>query len=271
MRFSDGIWSAKEGVSIRSAVEVGKLQTSIDPASEFWHPFHISPDEGLNVDHSFDLGETAQIQALCHTKTVVNPGGTLGTPTIKLALTSPMDGVIACEAYHFAGDPNTTPVRAQLFPEGHPSERPTKSPAKIVIENESDKLVAAKLSSADGIISARLDCRPSSFRVDFLGEKGKPLTSIGSDSLQWILNSASRSNAFETEYSVTTGSDPYHREPAASRKGFMSVSLSIGVNEKVYGLGERFGPYTKNGQSIELSNGDGGTSTYVGKPFRCRT
>jgi alpha-glucosidase (family GH31 glycosyl hydrolase) len=34
---------------------------------------------------------------------------------------------------------------------------------------------------------------------------------------------------------------------------------------QVYGLGERFGPFTKNGQTVELSNEDGGTSSASGK------
>ncbi len=35
---------------------------------------------------------------------------------------------------------------------------------------------------------------------------------------------------------------------------FMLNELSLGVGETVYGLGERFGPFVKNGQSVSIWN-----------------
>ena len=46
--------------------------------------------------------------------------------------------------------------------------------------------------------------------------------------------------------------------------------LSLGVAEQVYGLGERFGPFVKNGQVVDVWNADGGTSSeqaYKNVPF----
>jgi len=46
--------------------------------------------------------------------------------------------------------------------------------------------------------------------------------------------------------------------------------LSLGVGELVYGLGERFGPLVKNGQTVDVWNADGGTSSeqaYKNVPF----
>ena len=51
---------------------------------------------------------------------------------------------------------------------------------------------------------------------------------------------------------------------------FVFQQLSLGVGELVYGLGERFGPVVKNGQSIDIWNADGGTSSeqaYKNVPF----
>ena len=42
---------------------------------------------------------------------------------------------------------------------------------------------------------------------------------------------------------------------------YIRQQLSIGVGELIYGLGERFTPFIKNGQSIDIWNEDGGTST----------
>ncbi len=51
---------------------------------------------------------------------------------------------------------------------------------------------------------------------------------------------------------------------------FMRVQLDLAIGEKVYGLGERFTPFVKNGQSVETWNEDGGTCTeisYKSLPF----
>jgi alpha-D-xyloside xylohydrolase len=46
--------------------------------------------------------------------------------------------------------------------------------------------------------------------------------------------------------------------------------LDLGVDQHVYGLGERFGPLVKNGQSVDIWNADGGTASeqaYKNVPF----
>lgn len=51
---------------------------------------------------------------------------------------------------------------------------------------------------------------------------------------------------------------------------FMHEQLALGVGENVYGLGERFTAFIKNGQTVDLWNRDGGTSSdqaYKNIPF----
>lgn len=51
---------------------------------------------------------------------------------------------------------------------------------------------------------------------------------------------------------------------------YVHEQLDLGVGELVYGLGERFGPFVKNGQSVDVWNADGGTSSeqaYKNVPF----
>ncbi len=53
-------------------------------------------------------------------------------------------------------------------------------------------------------------------------------------------------------------------------KAYVLERLDLGVGELVYGLGERFTAFTSNGQSVEIWNRDGGTSTeqaYKNIPF----
>ena len=51
---------------------------------------------------------------------------------------------------------------------------------------------------------------------------------------------------------------------------YLRQMLSIGVGELIYGMGERFTPFVKNGQTVDIWNADGGTSTeqsYKNIPF----
>ena len=45
---------------------------------------------------------------------------------------------------------------------------------------------------------------------------------------------------------------------------FIAIQLHLSVGEDVYGLGERFGAYVKNGQSVDIWNEDGGTASEQG-------
>lgn len=54
------------------------------------------------------------------------------------------------------------------------------------------------------------------------------------------------------------------------KQPYFRDQLDLGVGEYVYGLGERFTPFVKNGQSVDIWNEDGGTSSeqaYKNVPF----
>lgn len=61
-----------------------------------------------------------------------------------------------------------------------------------------------------------------------------------------------------------------HVTDERSGKTYVKEELDLGVGEHIYGLGERFTPFVKNGQVVEIWNRDGGTSTeqaYKNIPF----
>ena len=61
-----------------------------------------------------------------------------------------------------------------------------------------------------------------------------------------------------------------YMQDMAAKKNYMVEQLALGVGEYVYGLGERYTPFIKNGQTVEMWNEDGGTSseqTYKNVPF----
>jgi len=44
-------------------------------------------------------------------------------------------------------------------------------------------------------------------------------------------------------------------------RNWMKEELGVAVGETLYGLGERFGPFVRNGQTVDMWNADGGTSS----------
>ncbi|RKF29389.1 alpha-xylosidase [Micromonospora globbae] len=56
----------------------------------------------------------------------------------------------------------------------------------------------------------------------------------------------------------------------ADGRAYVHERLALGVGETVYGLGERFGAFVKNGQTVDIWNADGGTASeqaYKNVPF----
>ena len=113
-----------------------------------------------------------------------------------------------------------------------------EEPVNAVIE-ENDEMV----SFTSGKLTTRVQ-KGENWRVDYLAD-GKVLTSSAFRGMGRALDK-------------DTG------------KTYMSDSLMLDVGECVYGLGERFAAYVKNGQSIDMWNADGGTAseqTYKNIPF----
>ena len=54
-----------------------------------------------------------------------------------------------------------------------------------------------------------------------------------------------------------------YMQDTQTRKNYMLDQLFLDVDEYVYGLGERFTPFVKNGQIVEMWNEDGGTASEI--------
>jgi alpha-D-xyloside xylohydrolase len=94
-----------------------------------------------------------------------------------------------------------------------------------------------------GPLSVRLDA-DQPWTLSFRDAEGREITSAGP-----------KGTAF-----FTTGDGAHH----------MAGRLALGVGEQVYGLGERFTPFVRNGQTVDLWQADGGTSSeqaYKNVPF----
>lgn len=107
----------------------------------------------------------------------------------------------------------------------------------VIVENDGE----ATLTS--GNLSVRIR-KGAEWRVDFYRD-GERLTGSAQKSMAYIKSSG-------------------------DGKAYMREELDLGVGEWVYGLGERFTPFVKNGQVVDLWNKDGGTSSeqsYKNIPF----
>ena len=162
-------------------------------------------------------------------------GDTLGGPVITYKISSPMENVIRVRAYHYMGQQKKAPSF-----DIHESEN-----TKVLIE-DNEKDVLFKSGNLKMIINKDL------WEMSFYNGD-KKLTSSKLKSLAYVKTSEERT------FMKVSDDDAFMRE-----------QLQLSVGELVYGLGERFTPFVKNGQSIDIWNEDGGTSTeqsYKNIPF----
>jgi alpha-D-xyloside xylohydrolase len=195
VKFTDGYWQLRPGVTPAYPSQVAELSTS-----------------------------DGEVAVTATTYPVQHRGDLLKGPALEYRFDAPAPDVIRVRIAHFAGRERRGPV-FELTPEpGTPS---------VSIEDG-----AAVLTS--GALSVRVS--RDGWGIEF-SAGGRVLTRSG------------------------------HRHSAlmSTPDGqFLREQLSLGPGEHVYGLGERFGPLVRNGQSVDVWNADAGTSSeqaYKNVPF----
>jgi len=190
----------------------------------------FSPKEVYSTKFEEDI---LTIYAPCNK--INSRGDTLGGPVITYKISSPMENVIRVRAYHYMGQQKKSPSFGIYETEN----------TKVLIE-DNEKDVLFKSGNLKMLINKDL-WEMSFYKGD------KKLTSSKFKSLAYVKTSEERTFMKVSEDDV-----------------FMKEELQLSVGELVYGLGERFTPFVKNGQSIDIWNEDGGTSTeqsYKNIPF----
>ncbi|MBJ9991121.1 alpha-xylosidase [Paenibacillus sp. S28] len=133
-------------------------------------------------------------------------------------------------------------IRVKLF---HHKGKINKGPAFELFPSDTDVQISVDEETAvltSGQLSVQVN-RKQGWNIDF-NYAGKRITGSG-----W------RAPA-------------YIQDP--DKKAYYREQLDLGVGEYIYGLGERFTPFVKNGQVVEIWNEDGGTSSeqsYKNIPF----
>ncbi|WP_016905788.1 alpha-xylosidase [Streptomyces xiaopingdaonensis] len=199
MKFTDGYWMMREGVSAAHAAEVADTRVEADRFTLY-----------------------APVRHLRHR------GDTLNGPLLTVECFAPAEGVIGVRVTHLAGGVDRGPHFALETPAG-------TATGEVTHEGDQLRLVSGGLTlSVD---------TAAPYGLEF-SAGGRTLTTVGPRG---------------TGYATTP--DGAHHSVA---------QLSLGVGELVYGLGERFTPFVRNGQRVDLWQADGGTASeqaYKNVPF----
>ena len=205
----------------------------------------------LYAQEAYDIAETSTpdgpgIVITAPTMMIAKRGDTLNRPVLTTTLSSPAEGVVRVRIAHHEG--------AQwhggfaLTGAGTGSARVSLSDAGGSLD--AGALVARIAPGAPWDLSFEVGGR----RVTGSGHKAQGYVRLAPDA------------------QVDAGIVGNARQGGSAPDGsaFVHEQLDLGVGELVYGLGERFGPLVKNGQSVEIWNADGGTSSeqaYKSIPF----
>ena len=230
MKFTNGYWMIRDGVDALYAREAYELAAD-------------ATTESLNV--------------LAPTSVVRGRYDTLNLPTFNVDITTPAEGVIRVRAEHWQG--------ATEYP-GFPlnaDEPGNRDYVTVQANGNGDGEVGvngADVTLTTGGLTAKV-VKGAPWNLTFIGEDGKVLTESAGKSLgRFKLGAESNVTAQPvSEFGVTMDGSARDESDV-----FIAIQLHLSVGEDVYGLGERFGAYVKNGQSVDIWNEDGGTASEQG-------
>lgn len=230
MKFTNGYWMIRDGVDALYAREAYELAAD-------------ATTESLNV--------------LAPTSVVRGRYDTLNLPTFNVDITTPAEGVIRVCAEHWQG--------ATEYP-GFPlnaDEPGNRDYVTVQANGNGDGEVGvngADVTLTTGGFTVKV-VKGAPWNLTFIGEDGKVLTESAGKSLgRFKLGAESNVTAQPvSEFGVTMDGSARDESDV-----FIAIQLHLSVGEDVYGLGERFGAYVKNGQSVDIWNEDGGTASEQG-------
>lgn len=168
-----------------------------------------------------------QVTICAPTTKITDRGDTLGGINLTIEITSPMPEVLRVRTSHHLGVKKTGPEFALEGIENQP----------LAVE-EDEKSIRIRSGSLSLVITKE------TWSMTY-ESGGRILTSSSGRSLAYM----------KTDWKGYA----YDKGP---QDAYMRQQLNLSVGELVYGLGERFTSFVKNGQSVDIWNEDGGTSTY---------
>jgi alpha-D-xyloside xylohydrolase len=184
----------------------------------------------------FTKNEGNQVKLCAPTHKINHRGDTLGGPNLTIRISAPAPEVLRVRTNHYMGVVNKGPE----------FEIEIDETSNLVIEDLEDTLIV----------------RSGSLRVEINKKSWKMIFYRGDEK---VTDSGWRDLAY-----VKTDWKGIAYDDGKEHDTYMRERLSLSVGELIYGMGERFTPFVRNGQSIDIWNEDGGTSTeqsYKNIPF----
>ena len=181
--------------------------------------------------------EEKEVTLCAPTHKITERGDTLGGINLTIRISSPMPDVIRVQTDHYMGTLSKSPS----------FELNLDNPQTLQVEDSEDELVVTS-----GSVSLKI------------GKKNWYMRYCTGDKV--ITQSLTKDLALMK----TDWKGDYYDRNGDLDGTYIRQQLSIGVGELLYGTGERFTPFVKNGQTVEIYNEDGGTSTeqsYKNIPF----
>jgi alpha-D-xyloside xylohydrolase len=173
-------------------------------------------------------------------------GNVLNLPVLTVTLSSPAQGVVKVRMEHHTGG-RRSPGFALSEETGHGRVTVTETDATLTT------------GSLRAIVR-----RGAPWELAFFSGERR-LTALGPKSLAHMTLAPGAPVAAEP-----AGISGVTSTGLAAASGYSLAQLDLGVGELIYGLGERFGAFVKNGQTVDIWNADGGTSSemaYKNIPF----
>ena len=176
----------------------------------------------------FEKIEETKVTLCLPTQHIVKRGDTLGGINLTMVITSPAPEVLRVRTYHHMGAMKKSPE----FELEQNEELP------LTVEENEDLLVVQSGN-------LRLEMNKKQWSMTY--KRGEEVIT--------------KSSAKDLACMKTNWKGDYY-DKGDVVDTYMRQQLSLGVGELLYGTGERFTAFVKNGQSIDIWNEDGGTSTY---------
>src|SRR5208337_2430643 len=184
--------------------------------------------------HAYKMWEVpGGMRILAPGKPMATRKDALDVPAITVEFTSPAPNIIAVRSWHY---------EEYAIAEARFETR--RDPQGVEVEIGKDEAVMTA-----GAVKVRVNRDPWGYQFE---ADGKVITSCGFRNLGYI--------RWDKKDSTMLPGDRYLAEDCAN---YMVTELSLRPGEQVYGLGERFTAFAKNGQVVETWNEDGGTSSQV--------
>jgi alpha-D-xyloside xylohydrolase len=182
--------------------------------------------------------DSNSITVLATPQTIYNRAMTLGGENLEITYTSKAENVIKVSIKHFKGVADNAP-KYELNEDLGYTPTINDSDDKVELISGDTKVVVSK---------------GQSWNVEF-SYKGKRLTGGAFRATSYIQESQFKANA----RLALQADDPFWAYPADPHTTYVREQLTLSVGEYVYGFGEKFTPFVKNGQVVETWNSDGGT------------